>query len=111
MFRDGNTYRAGCQAAGLEAIPSPFFQNVPGPASQAAEAIKSKAEAASDAFEKSDFLRGLREKSELNKDKYAGPHVRLLYQCLLRKAFCAVQDQVLASIKQANQVVAIELTD
>ena len=69
MFLEGVAYRAGCQAAGLESIPSPFFQNGPGPASQAAEAIKSKAEAASDAFEKSDFLRGLREKSELNRDK------------------------------------------
>jgi len=57
------------QASGLESIPLPIFQDGPGPASQAAEAIKSKAEAAAAAFEKSDFLKGLREKSDLNKDK------------------------------------------
>ena len=77
MLLDRIQYSAGCQAAGLESIPSPIFPNGPGPASQAAEAIKSKAEAAADAFEKSDFLKGLREKSELNRDKCAAPRVRL----------------------------------
>ena len=67
---------AGSQASGLESIPSPFFKDGPGPASKAAEAIKSKAEAATEAFEKSDFLKGLKEKSELNKDKYAMPPSR-----------------------------------
>ena len=64
---------AASQAFGLESIPLPIFQDGPGPASQAAEAIKSKAEAAADTFEKSDFLKGLREKSDLNRDKYASP--------------------------------------
>ena len=80
------SFHTGSQAAGLESIPSPIFPDGPGPPSQAAEAIKSKAEAAAEAFEKSDFLKGLREKSDLNRDKCAFPcmlkilHGRMLCQ-------------------------------
>ena len=69
------SFNAGSQAAGLESVPSPIFPDGPGPPSKAAEAIRSKAEAAAAAFEKSDFLRGLREKSDLNRDKCAFPRM------------------------------------
>ncbi|EIE26924.1 hypothetical protein COCSUDRAFT_52498 [Coccomyxa subellipsoidea C-169] len=58
--------RAGeVKAFGIESVQLPFLPDSTG----AAEAAKSKLEKAAAEFEKSDFLKGLKERSEQNKEK------------------------------------------
>ena len=58
------------KAAGIESIQLPFM---PDPAA-ATEAAKAKLDKAAAEFENSEFLKGLRERSEQNREKYAPQH-------------------------------------
>ena len=55
---------AGAKASGIESVPLPFLKDPRG----ATEAAKAKMEQEAAAFEGSDFLRGLRERSALNRE-------------------------------------------
>ena len=55
---------AGVKAAGIESIPLPFLKD----AREATDAAKQKMKQEAAAFEGSDFLKGLRERSALNRD-------------------------------------------
>lgn len=57
---------AGAEASGIESLPLPFSTEK---AAEAAQTAKAKLEKASEAFEQSDFLRELRERSDLNREK------------------------------------------
>lgn len=56
----------GVKALGIESIRLPFLQDP----TAATEAAKAKLDRAAAEFEKSDFLKGLKERSEQNREKY-----------------------------------------
>lgn len=56
---------AGAKATGIESVKLPFLPE----ASGGAEAVKARLDKAADDFENSDFLKGLKERSEQNREK------------------------------------------
>lgn len=56
---------AGAKATGIESVKLPFLPD----ASGSAEAVKAKLDKAANDFESSDFLKGLKERSEQNREK------------------------------------------
>ncbi len=70
------------KAFGIESVQLPFLPDSTG----AAEAAKSKLEKAAAEFEKSDFLKGLKERSEQNKEKYdPDTNCSQWYECFVSK--------------------------
>lgn len=56
---------AGAKAAGIESVKLPFLPE----ASGSADAVKARLDKAANDFESSDFLKGLKERSEQNREK------------------------------------------
>ncbi|CAL8468911.1 g8452 [Coccomyxa elongata] len=56
---------AGAKAAGIESVKLPFLPE----ASGGADAVKARLDKAANDFENSDFLKGLKERSEQNREK------------------------------------------